>query len=327
MRGQQGLFSRAELATWRDRTARRNYSREAEEFRRQHERHRAWGLERRHAEKLRRLREVAGDTGSGLAVERSEQSSVEWPGQSPVEWPGQSPVERTGQSPVERPGRNLVERPEGSPVERQAADGRPGSADDRPGVEAGSGQVSAVTPPASASEPVPSVPVPSVPVPSVPVPSVPMSGPSAFEPEPSPPVPASGQAVLVPFVVPGAAESVVEGVALEESEGFVSAALEPDAVAFADSESARSGLVGREPVGSALGGRGPPAGWVRSACLGARALRGSIAVDWWVWFALWWLLLRRPSGCGFGLWLGGPGNRGIRLSGRFGFGGRRWPAG
>ncbi|PWK44158.1 hypothetical protein BC793_11233 [Actinoplanes xinjiangensis] len=39
----------------RDRTASRNYSAERNEFRRQHERHRAWGLQRRHAEKLRRL--------------------------------------------------------------------------------------------------------------------------------------------------------------------------------------------------------------------------------------------------------------------------------
>ena len=38
----------------RDRTRRRNYSVAAEEFRREHERHRAWGLQRRHAEKLSR---------------------------------------------------------------------------------------------------------------------------------------------------------------------------------------------------------------------------------------------------------------------------------
>src|SRR5262249_50675137 len=39
----------------RDRTAARNYSPAAEEFRREHARQRAWGLERRHAEKLRRI--------------------------------------------------------------------------------------------------------------------------------------------------------------------------------------------------------------------------------------------------------------------------------
>ncbi|REF96819.1 hypothetical protein DFJ67_2812 [Asanoa ferruginea] len=38
----------------RDRTAARNYSAAGEEFRREHQRHRAWGLTRRHAERLRR---------------------------------------------------------------------------------------------------------------------------------------------------------------------------------------------------------------------------------------------------------------------------------
>jgi len=49
------LFTTAELAKMRDRTKARNYSAERDEFRRTHERHRAWGLARRHAEKLRRL--------------------------------------------------------------------------------------------------------------------------------------------------------------------------------------------------------------------------------------------------------------------------------
>ncbi|WP_433833546.1 hypothetical protein ACQP2E_19155 [Actinoplanes sp. CA-015351] len=41
----------------RDRTLRRNYSAATEEFRREHERHRSWGLAQRHARKLRRLRD------------------------------------------------------------------------------------------------------------------------------------------------------------------------------------------------------------------------------------------------------------------------------
>src|SRR5690349_18063760 len=53
---QLSLFSRSEIAGMRDRTARRNYSAAAEEFRREHERHRRWGLAQRHGEKLRRLR-------------------------------------------------------------------------------------------------------------------------------------------------------------------------------------------------------------------------------------------------------------------------------
>jgi hypothetical protein len=52
------LFTTAELAKMRDRTASRNYSAERDEFRREHERHRAWGLTQRHAAKLRRARET-----------------------------------------------------------------------------------------------------------------------------------------------------------------------------------------------------------------------------------------------------------------------------
>jgi hypothetical protein len=50
------FFTSAELARMRDRTAARNYSPERDEFRREHERHRAWGLIQRHNERLRRLR-------------------------------------------------------------------------------------------------------------------------------------------------------------------------------------------------------------------------------------------------------------------------------
>src|SRR5690242_14888799 len=48
------LFSKTELAAMRDRTRVRRYSPAGEEFRREHERHRTWGLARRHAERLRR---------------------------------------------------------------------------------------------------------------------------------------------------------------------------------------------------------------------------------------------------------------------------------
>jgi hypothetical protein len=56
------MFTTAELAVMRDRSASRNYSPAAEEFRREHERHRAWGLARRHAERLRRVRDNPRDT-------------------------------------------------------------------------------------------------------------------------------------------------------------------------------------------------------------------------------------------------------------------------
>src|SRR3954470_9534088 len=53
------LFTSVQLATMRDRTASRNYSPERDAFRREHERHRAWGLIQRHAECMRRS--VAND--------------------------------------------------------------------------------------------------------------------------------------------------------------------------------------------------------------------------------------------------------------------------
>ena len=49
------LFTSVELAAMRDRSRSRNYSPAGDEFRRVHERHREWGLRRRHAERLRRL--------------------------------------------------------------------------------------------------------------------------------------------------------------------------------------------------------------------------------------------------------------------------------
>ena len=49
------LFDRATTTAMRDRTKSRNYSPERDEFRRDHERRRYWGLKRRHAEKLRQL--------------------------------------------------------------------------------------------------------------------------------------------------------------------------------------------------------------------------------------------------------------------------------
>ena len=53
MRYQQlQLFSRSATAAMRDRTKRRNYSPEKEEFRLDHARRRRWGLKRRHAQKL-----------------------------------------------------------------------------------------------------------------------------------------------------------------------------------------------------------------------------------------------------------------------------------
>jgi hypothetical protein len=85
------LFDSAQLAVMRDPTARRNYSAEAEQFRREHERHRAWGLKRRYAEKARRA--AGGHNGS-------RKRSVT--AQDPSPWPASAPAAM--QSPAS-PGR------------------------------------------------------------------------------------------------------------------------------------------------------------------------------------------------------------------------------
>src|SRR3954470_5754755 len=50
--GQRELFSRAEITAMYDATRRRNYSPAGERFRKEHQRHRDWGLEQRHRKKL-----------------------------------------------------------------------------------------------------------------------------------------------------------------------------------------------------------------------------------------------------------------------------------
>jgi hypothetical protein len=63
------LFTTAELAAMRDRPASRRYSPEAEEFRREHARHRNWGLAQRHARRLRRLHPGPRDVPASDATE------------------------------------------------------------------------------------------------------------------------------------------------------------------------------------------------------------------------------------------------------------------
>jgi hypothetical protein len=63
------LFTTAELAAMRDRRASRRYSPEAEEFRRDHARHRKWGLAQRHARRLRRLHPDPRDVPAPDATE------------------------------------------------------------------------------------------------------------------------------------------------------------------------------------------------------------------------------------------------------------------
>lgn len=59
------LFTSADLGRMRDRSASRNYSPERDEFRRQHEIHRAWGLIQRRGQRLRHLRNSSCPAGPG----------------------------------------------------------------------------------------------------------------------------------------------------------------------------------------------------------------------------------------------------------------------
>src|SRR4029453_11174236 len=71
MERQLQLFTPAELASMRDRTRSRNYSPANEGFRGEHRHHRDWGLARRHAEKLRRMR------GDACAAPRPPRAGTE----------------------------------------------------------------------------------------------------------------------------------------------------------------------------------------------------------------------------------------------------------
>ena len=93
------LFTRSELASMRDRTSCRNYSPERDQFRRDHERHRAWGLTQRHGRRLMHLRQqddpwavavsAAGDRQTLPATRVPEPAAA---GQPPHPASGQNPA-------------------------------------------------------------------------------------------------------------------------------------------------------------------------------------------------------------------------------------------
>jgi hypothetical protein len=117
----------------RDRTAARNYSPEKEEFRRDHERRRAWGLKRRHARKLAHLRAA----GAGPAA-------------PPAAVPQCAPADRPA-APVEADAvsrRAAGSRPAESPVDepRLSAETRQHTDVAHPRPEAGSGGLPAHRP-------------------------------------------------------------------------------------------------------------------------------------------------------------------------------------
>lgn len=71
----------------RDRTAARNYSPERDEFRREHERHRAWGLIQRHGERRRRLRDSTGASQAASVHEHRTRDQAQQPPATPAPVP------------------------------------------------------------------------------------------------------------------------------------------------------------------------------------------------------------------------------------------------
>jgi hypothetical protein len=89
--GQLSFFSKSELAAMRDRSRSQRYSPASEQFRREHARHRDWGLARRHAEKLRRVR---GGMPSAPAADEHREDAA--PGPLPVP-PLETAAEQAGE--------------------------------------------------------------------------------------------------------------------------------------------------------------------------------------------------------------------------------------
>ena len=87
------LFTSAALAEMRDRTAARTYCPVREEFRREHARHRDWGLAQRHGERLHRLRRQRGQSCAHDPASNGEQVAAEAtpppPNSQPTADPGQ----------------------------------------------------------------------------------------------------------------------------------------------------------------------------------------------------------------------------------------------
>jgi hypothetical protein len=123
------MFTTSQLAKMRDRTASRNYSPERDEFRRTHERHRAWGLARRHEERLRRLREGADDSRITSTAEacRDDPPPARPPESTAV---GHAPRQAPGGKQTSRPATNAQQAPRPATNAQQAP--RPVSGRRRP---------------------------------------------------------------------------------------------------------------------------------------------------------------------------------------------------
>jgi len=86
---QLSMFTPAQVAGMRDRTASRYHSPGRDQFRREHERHRAWGLARRHAERLRRLHPPKTNATGQSSEDRTQAPS---PSQTPALAPSEQPT-------------------------------------------------------------------------------------------------------------------------------------------------------------------------------------------------------------------------------------------
>jgi len=104
---QLSLFDRATTASMRDRTRSRNYSPERDEFRREHERRRYWGLKRRHAEKLRRIHD--GPTPPATPAANDDQSPPPPPAVPATAAATPPPVSPDPAAPAPRPARPRVD--------------------------------------------------------------------------------------------------------------------------------------------------------------------------------------------------------------------------
>jgi hypothetical protein len=136
------LFSSTELAGMRDRTAARNYSPEREEFRREHARHRAWGLIQRHNTRLRRLHGSSSASPAADAHDNRRQETAYGGGYIPV-----SPIDHSASpsAPVPGPARTSAPAPASAPASAPAA--ASGSA---PALASGSGAAVGLAPDALA---------------------------------------------------------------------------------------------------------------------------------------------------------------------------------
>jgi hypothetical protein len=91
----------------RDRTRSRNYSPERDDFRRLHEKHRAWGLQQRHGRKLQRLRQSRAEPQTPHALKSPRPHPP--PVASPPAMPSARPAPASPALTTVLPGRALAE--------------------------------------------------------------------------------------------------------------------------------------------------------------------------------------------------------------------------